>query len=88
VLTLNDLRGPINLSTRVNLQDQFNGVQGTFNDASERWITTDYPPITSSTFETEDGGEQTLLDLALPFTTSAASAQRLAKLTLFVAVSR
>ena len=83
VLTLNDLRGPINLSTRVNLQDQFNGVQGTFNDASERWITTDYPPITSSTFETEDGGEQTLLDLALPFTTSAASAQRLAKLTLF-----
>jgi hypothetical protein len=82
-LTLNDLRGPINLSTRVNLQDQFNGVQGTFNDASERWITTDYPPITSSTFETEDGGDQTLLDLALPFTTSAASAQRLAKLTLF-----
>ena len=82
VLTLNDLRGPINLSTRVNLQDQFNGVQGTFNDASERWITTDYPPITSSTFETEDGGEQTLLYLALPFTTSAASAQRLAKLTL------
>jgi hypothetical protein len=39
--------------------------------------------VTSSTFETEDGGEQTLLDLALPFTTSAATAQRLAKLTLF-----
>jgi hypothetical protein len=89
VLTLDDLRGPISLSTRVNLQDQFNGVQGTFNEAPSakkpeaRWITTDYPPITSSTFEAEDGGEPTMLDLALPFTTSSASAQRLAKLTLF-----
>jgi hypothetical protein len=82
-LTLSDLRGPISLSTRVNLQDQFNGVQGTFNNAAQRWITTDYPPITSSTFEAEDGGEQTMLDLALPFTTSSATAQRLAKLTLF-----
>jgi hypothetical protein len=82
-LTLDDLRGPISLSTRVNLQDQFNGVKGTFNDAAERWITTEYPPITSATFEAEDGGEQTMLDLALPFTTSAATAQRLAKLTLF-----
>lgn len=83
VLTLDDLRGPINLSTRVNLRDQFNGVKGTFNDAASRWITTDYPPINSAAFETEDGGEQTMLDLALPFTTSAATAQRLAKLTLF-----
>ena len=82
-LTLDDLRGPISLSTRVNLQDQFNGVQGTFNDAASRWITTEYPPLTSAAFEAEDGGEQTMLDLALPFTTSAATAQRLAKLTLF-----
>lgn len=82
-LTLDDLRGPISLSTRVNLQDQFNGVKGTFNDAAERWITTEYPSITSATFEAEDGGEQTMLDLALPFTTSAATAQRIAKLTLF-----
>lgn len=82
VLTLDDLRGPVSLSTRVNLQDQFNGVQGTFNDAAARWITTDYPPIVSAAFVSEDGGEQTMLDLALPFTTSAATAQRLAKLTL------
>jgi hypothetical protein len=83
VLTLDDLRGPISLSTRVDLQDQFNGVQGTFIDAGNRWITADYPPIKSPTFVTEDGGQETLLDLALPFTTSAATAQRLAKLTLF-----
>lgn len=82
-LTLDDLRGPINLDTRVNLRDQFNKVQGTFNDAAQRWITADYPPITSSVFETEDNGEQTALEFELPFTTSSATAQRLAKLTLF-----
>ena len=83
VLTLDDLRSPISLDTRTNLRDQFNKVQGTFNDASNRWITADYPPITSSVFEAEDGGEQTPLDLELLMTTSAATAQRIAKLTLY-----
>lgn len=83
VLTLDDLRSAITLDTRTNLRDQFNYVQGTFNDAAQRWITVDYPPFKSSLFEAEDGGEQTPLDLELPMTTSGASAQRIAKLTLF-----
>ena len=83
VLTLDDLRGPISLDTRINLRDQFNKVQGTFNDASNRWITADYPPIESSVFEGEDNDEQTALDLELPMTTSSATAQRIAKLTLY-----
>jgi hypothetical protein len=82
-LTLDDLRGPITLATRTNVRDQFNGVQGTFNNAAQRWITTDYPAITSSVFQTEDGGDETLLDLPLVYTTSSATAQRIAKLTLF-----
>ena len=82
-LTLDDLRGPLTVQTRTNLQDQFNGVQGTFNNKDQRWITTDYPPLKSDAFRLEDGGEETLLDLALPFTTSPAAVQRLAKLTLF-----
>lgn len=82
-LTLDDLRGPINLATRVNLRDQFNIVKGTFNDASERWIVTDYPEVKGNTFVTEDGGQETSLDLRLPYTTSSATAQRLAKLTLY-----
>lgn len=82
-LTLDDLRGPLTVQTRTNLQDQFNGVQGTFNNKDQRWITTDYPPIKSDAFRLEDGGEETMLDLALPFTTSPAAVQRLAKLTLF-----
>ena len=34
-------------------------------------------------FETEDGGEETALDMQLPLTTSGATAHRIAKLTLF-----
>ena len=82
-LTLDDLRGPINLSTRSTMRDSFNGVTGTFNNASADYITADYPPIKSSAFQAEDGGDELLLDLPLPFTTSAATAQRIAKMTLY-----
>lgn len=82
-LTADDLRGPISITTRSNLRDQFNIVQGTFNDSSARWIVTDYPQIKGTTFISEDGGQETPLDLPLPYTTSNASAQRLAKVTLF-----
>ena len=34
-------------------------------------------------FKAEDGGDELLLDLPLPFTTSAATAQRIAKMTLY-----
>ena len=82
-LTLDDLRGPINLQTRSSTRDSFNGVGGTFNNADADFITADYPPIKSSTFQTEDGGDEMLLDLPLPFTTSASTAQRIAKMTLY-----
>ena len=82
-LTLDDLRGPIKMQTRTSLRDSFNGVTGTFNDAEQDFITADYPPIQSDTFKAEDGGDELLLDLPLPFTTSASAAQRLAKLTLY-----
>ena len=46
-LTLDDLRGPINLQTRSSTRDSFNGVGGTFNNADGDFITADYPPIKS-----------------------------------------
>ena len=82
-LTLDDLRSPIALDTRITMRDSFNTVRGTFVDASQGWISADYPGVTGAAFVTEDNGEQALLDLQLPFTTSSATAQRLAKLTLF-----
>ena len=131
-LTLDDLRSPINLGTRITMRDNFNRVSGTFNDAAQNWITADYPQLTSTTnagsfvtgdaytitkvgntnftaigaasntvgvtftatgagsgtgkasaFLGQDNGEEAILDLPLPFTTSSSAAQRLAKLTLF-----
>ncbi len=82
-LTLDDLRSPIALDTRITMRDNFNTVRGTFVDASQGWISADYPEVTGAAFVTEDNGEQALLDLQLPFTTSSATAQRLAKLTLY-----
>jgi hypothetical protein len=81
--TLDDLRGPINLDTKHSRRDNFNIVRGTFNDADQGYIRADYPEIRSSAFIADDNGLESALDLALPLTTSAATAQRLAKMTLF-----
>jgi hypothetical protein len=82
-LTLDDLRGPISLQTRISMGSIFNSVTGTFNDASQAYVVVDYPKRTSATFLAEDNGVDSPIDLALPFTTSAATAQRIAKMTLF-----
>jgi hypothetical protein len=82
-LTLDDLRGPISLSTRVSRRDNFNIVRGTFNNKDARYIQEDYPEIKSAAFIAEDNGLENALDLTLPLTTDSAMAQRLAKLTLF-----
>ena len=81
--TLDDLRGPISLQTRQSMGSIFNSVVGTFNDAAQGYITVDYPKLYSGAFLAEDNGVDSPIDLALPFTTSAASAQRISKLTLY-----
>jgi hypothetical protein len=81
--TLDDLRGPISMQTRSSMRDIFNVVRGTFSDAGQDYITADFPEINSAAFLAEDNDVETALDLQLPFTTSAATAQRIAKLTLF-----
>lgn len=81
--TLDDLRGPITLDTKHSRRDNFNIVRGTFTDAAQSYIRADYPEIRSSTFISDDNDIESALDLALPFTTSSAMAQRLAKMTLY-----
>jgi hypothetical protein len=81
--TLDDLRGPISLQTRQSMGSIFNSVVGTFNDAAQSYITVDYPKLTSAPFLAEDNGVDSPIDLALPFTTSSSSAQRISKLTLY-----
>ena len=82
-LTLDDLRGSIKVETRTSGQAQFNAVKGIFVSPENNWQPTDFPEITSSVFESEDGGQRKYVDYTLPFTTSAATAQRLAKQSLY-----
>lgn len=82
-ITNDNLRGPISIQTRNSGRDQFNAVKGIFVSPSNNWQPTDFPELTSSTFETEDGGDRKYLDLVLAYTTSVSTAQRLAKQVLY-----
>ena len=81
--TLDDFRSGINVETKPSRRDSFNIVRGMFNSAADDYIRVDYPEIRSATFIANDAGVESAVDLALPFTTSSAMAQRLAKMTLF-----
>jgi len=88
-----DLRGPMSIDTKTSRRDLYNSVTGKvsaeydFTDPSTTglidFIPTDYPMVTSSVLETEDGGVRNTLELPLPFTTDLLQAQRIAKQTLF-----
>lgn len=82
-LTMDDLRGPISLDTRVSMRDNFNTVRGTFIDSQNDFISTDYPSITNAVFLNDDYGVEVAVDLSLPYTTHSKIAQRLAKQMLY-----
>ncbi len=76
------LRGPVKVRAKPPRRELFNGVRGTYTNPDKFWQPTDFPPVTNSTYETQDGGQQILRDIELPFTTSPARAQRIAKVHL------
>lgn len=82
VLTDDDLRAPERVRTRISRREGFNSIRGTFVSPSTNWQPDDFPPVQSSVFIAEDSGTQVWKDIELPFTTSAAMAQRLAKIDL------
>lgn len=82
-IDLDDLRGPIEVNTGVSGRERFNAVRGVFISPADSYQPADYPVVTSSTFEAEDGGERKYIDLALPLTASYTTAQRLAKQFLY-----
>lgn len=83
ILTLDDLRSGISLDTKMSMSNNFNAVRGTFIDKDDGYISADYPQINSEVFLTEDNNVESVLDLALPYTTNYIAAQRLAKQMLF-----
>ena len=78
-----DLRSGIDLVTKNSRKENFNIVTGTFLDKEQDYIEVDYPKIESSVFLERDNNQTNTLDMSLPYTTSSASAQRLAKMALF-----
>ena len=80
-LTEDDFVSGINLVTKKSRKDMFNTVKGLFTSSETDWVATDYPMVTSSTFVDADG-ESIYADIDLPFTTSSATAQRIAKIVL------
>ncbi len=82
LLTEDDLRGALSVRTRLPRREVFNGVRGTYVDPGKGWQPTDFPIVKSDVFAAEDGGEEILQDIQLPFTTSPRTAQQIAKMTL------
>jgi len=82
-LSMDDIIGQIKVTTRVSNQANFNAVKGIFLSPEDNWQPVDYPSVKSDTFKAEDGGIQRFVDVALPYTTSSATAQRLAKISLY-----
>jgi hypothetical protein len=74
--------GGLTLATRVTMSSNFNGVRGQFVSPENAWQPDDFPAYASDVYLAEDGGEQKWRDISLPFTISAPTAQRLAKIEL------
>lgn len=81
-LTLNedDLRGPIQVGTRHSRRDNFNVIKGTFRGEGTDWQVTDYPEYKVAAAITDDGEQESVLDLPLPFTTEVNETQRIARI--------
>ena len=80
--TDDDFRSGIALDTKASMRDTFNAVQGVYVSKDNNYISSDYPQVSDATYLSADNGEESILDLPLPYTTSVYAAQRLAKLTL------
>jgi len=90
VLDLNedDLRSSISVSTRHSRRDNFNVVKGTFRGPESDYQPSDFPQVpifNSATYNAllaADGGQESVIDLQLPFTDNTTEARRIARITL------
>jgi hypothetical protein len=82
VLSLNDLRSSISISTRHSRRDNYNSVNGTFRGPETNWQVTDFPPVTNAAFLKADNNQESSIDLKLQFTDNTIEARRLARISL------
>jgi hypothetical protein len=81
-LSENDFASTPMIPTMPSRRDLINSVKGLFVCPQQFWEPTDYPPLQEAPYIAQDQGEVLWLDLQLSATTSAATAQRLAKIAL------
>lgn len=80
-----DLRtksGSLEINARVPRSSLFNAVKGTYVSPDNNYQPADFPAVTNSTYQTQDGGDQLWHDITLPFTNTPSAAQRIAKIML------
>lgn len=81
-LTEDDLRSSIAVKTRHSRRDNFNTVKGTFKGEETNWQVSDYPEVTNSAFVAVDNGQESVVDIELPFTDNSVEARRIARIAL------
>ena len=88
-LTEDHLRGSLHVTPRLSKRDLANGVKGIYVSPDNNWQASDFPAVTKLTgsplqdeYLIEDQNERIWRELDLPFTTSAATAQRIARIEL------
>lgn len=77
-----DARGAIRVVPRISRRDLFNAVKGLYTSPANQWQPADFPAVTNATYEAQDNDERIWRDINLPYTTSGATAQRIAKIEL------
>lgn len=83
-LTASDAAGDIKVVTRGRRRELFNAIRGTFINPLADWEASEFPAVTSGTFEAEDG-QRIWRDIELPATIDPTRAQRLARIELLTA---
>jgi hypothetical protein len=82
-LSEGDVAGPISTQALVSRRENANGVKGVCVFPDRDWQPDDFPPVQSSAFRAQDGGELIWKDIDLSkFVISDTQAQRLAKIEL------
>src|SRR5690606_478521 len=81
-LTEDGLRADVVVDDATDMFSEINGVRGAFYSPDRHWQPTDFPPFQNADYVEEDGGDELWRDVSWDFTTSAATAQRLAKIEL------
>ncbi len=81
-LTDDDLVGSFSMQARQSRQDTFNRVRGVYISPQNQWAPADFPVVENATYKAADGDKWLERDVQYNFTTSHATAQRLAKIDL------